>query len=139
MTIPTNRMSYQDIYEMYDKAGDDPLGIRVPFTSRELATTYRTRMHKARVIDRDENRRVYERGHPMHGQSAYDKYQISIRQGDDDTWFVYIEPRDKYVAKDDVEFLSEVEGEEDGDSSAKNSAGSDEGVVAPGTRIRGGD
>lgn len=107
MTIPTNRMSYHDVYEKFDLAMEDPKGIRIPFDTRGEAQHYQMRMHNARSVDRRENAKMYERGHPLHGQSSYDVLQVRIRQGEDETWFVYIEPKDKYIGE--VEMLSEIE------------------------------
>lgn len=109
MTIPTNRMSYADIYDRYDLALEDPKGIRIPFDTEEEAMHYRMRLHNARAIDRKENAKLYAKGEPLHGQSAYDVLQVRIREGEDGTWFVYIEPKDKYIGE--VERLSEIEGE----------------------------
>jgi hypothetical protein len=111
MSIPQNRMSYADIYEVFDKALADPLGIRIPFGSNAEAMTYRMRLHTGRAVDRRENAKLYEKGHQMHGQSVYDTLQCVIRQGEDGTHFVYIEPRDKNVSLDEIESLSEIEGE----------------------------
>lgn len=111
MTIPSNRMSYQDVYEKYDLAREDPKGIRIPFATRGEAQFYQMRLHTARSIDRRENAKMYNEDHPLHGQSAYDTLQVRIRQGEDGTYFVYIEPKDKYI--EGVEMLSEVEGEAD--------------------------
>ena len=110
MTIPNNRMSYQDIYEKFDLALEDPKGIRIPFTTHGEAMHYQMRMHYARKIDRKENAKMYDEGHPLHGQSSYDVLQVRIRLGEDGTHFVYVEPRDKYAGE--VEHLSEVEAED---------------------------
>ena len=107
MTIPTNRMSYADVYEKYDEAMEDPKGIRIPFDTRGEAQHYQMRMHNARAVDRRENKQIYAPGEPLYGQSTYDKLQVRLRQGEDGTWFVYIEPKDKFIGV--AERLSEVE------------------------------
>ena len=108
MTIPTNRMSYADVYEKYDEAMEDPKGIRIPFDTRGEAQHYQMRMHNARSVDRRENAKMYERGHPLHGQSSYDILQLRILgPADDGSWFVYIEPKDKFIQA--IEPLSEIE------------------------------
>ena len=108
MTIPQNRMSYQDIYEKFDLALEDPKGIRIPFDTYGEAQHYQMRMHSARSVDRRENAKMHDEGHQLHGQSVYDVLQVRIRKGEDGTHFVYVEPKDKYVGE--VEHLSEVEG-----------------------------
>ena len=107
MTIPTNRMSYADVYEKFDEAKDDPKGIRIPFDTRAEAMHYQMRMHNARSVDRRENAKLYDKTHPLHGQSSYDTLQVRIREAEDGTWFVYIEPKDKFIGQ--VERLSEIE------------------------------
>lgn len=118
MTIPTNRMSYIDCFEVWDRALEDPKGIRVPFETREAAKHFQMRMHNARAVDRRENRSIYEKGHQMHGQSTYDPYQVIIREGEDGTYFLYLEPRDKHIAIDQIESLSELEAEDVEDEKA---------------------
>lgn len=115
MPIASNRMSYTDCYEILDKAGNDPKGIRVPFDSRREARHYQMRLHNSRAVDRRENKSLYQPGDPLYGQSAYDVYSIRMREGDDGTWFVYIEPKDKYINATMVESLSEIEGEDEVD------------------------
>jgi hypothetical protein len=113
MTIPTNRMSYADIYPVYDKALEDPKGIRIPFDTRAEAQHYQMRLHNARSVDRRENAKIYpDKGHKMHGQSVYDVLQVRIKQGEDGTHFIYIEPKDKYINLDEMESLSEIETDE---------------------------
>jgi hypothetical protein len=112
MPIPTNRMSYKDIYEVYDAALEDPKGIRLAFDDASAARNYQMRMHNARAIDRRENSKTYEPGDPMHGQSAYDVLQVRIRHGEDGTIFLYVEPKDKNAPE--IELLSEIEAEENG-------------------------
>lgn len=111
MTIPTNRMSYVDVYEKFDEAKDDPKGIRIPFDTKAEAMHYQMRMHNARSVDRRENAKMYpDRTHQLHGQSAYDVLQVRLREGADGTWFVYVEPKDKFIGE--AERLSEIEADE---------------------------
>jgi hypothetical protein len=114
MPSPTNRLSYQDIYDVYDQALTDPKGIRLAFPNREAARNYQMRMHKARSLDREENAIAYPKGDPMHGQSPYDVLQVRIREqndGEGDEVFLYIEPRDKL--RPVIESLSEIEAEDE--------------------------
>jgi hypothetical protein len=110
MPIPTNRMSYKDIYEVYEKALEDPKGIRLAFDTTGDARNYQMRMHNARAIDRRENAKTYPLGDPMHGQSTYDVLQVRIRHGEDGSTFLYVEPKDKGAPE--IESLSEIEAEE---------------------------
>lgn len=115
MTIPQNRGAYRDIYEILDKSLEDPRGIRLPFNTNADAKTQQMRFNMARVIDRRDNARVYDKDNPMHGQSVYDGLSFRIVMVEDEnsptglTFFLYIEPRDKNMPE--VELLSEIEGE----------------------------
>lgn len=113
MPIATNRMSYTDCYEMFEKAMADPKGIRLFFPNRKEARHYQMRLHNSRAVDRRENKLLHpDPGHKLHGQSAYDVYSIRMREGEDGSWFVYIEPKNKFINEDIVESLSDVEGDE---------------------------
>jgi hypothetical protein len=114
MSLPTNRMSYAGIYEVYDKALEDPKGIRLPFNSEKEAMYFRMRMHQARAIDRKENSQIYPPGEPLHGQSQYDLLSIRLIGPIEDpasptgeTTFLYIERRENIVPE--VESLSEID------------------------------
>lgn len=104
MTLPTHRVSYQVEYDILDKALADEVGARIRMPSIEAATHLRARIHQARKIDRVENREVYEEGHPMHGQSQYDKLVCRLRQTEGNV-YLYIEQRN--AESFEVEPLSE--------------------------------
>lgn len=55
-----------------DQAVADPKGVRVRVESEPAGIYLRMRLHQARTIDRDDNRKTYEAGHPMYGRSPYD-------------------------------------------------------------------
>lgn len=107
MSSPTNRMAYIDIYELFDKALDDPEGLRIPLDSEGEAKYLQLRFHQARAIDRRDNLNVYTSGHPLHGASSYDRLQVSIKRGDDGSYFVYVQHRAKALPYG-VEMLSEL-------------------------------
>lgn len=110
MTLPKNRLAYDDVYKKFELALEDPKGIRIPFKSYSEAKYYMMRMHMARQVEREENTKIYEPGDDMYGQCAYDIFQCSLREGEDGTWFVYVEPRGKDSGE--IERLSEVENDE---------------------------
>lgn len=117
MSLPSTRLSYQDVYDILDKATTDPRGIRLPFGSREEAVHFRMRVNAARSVDRRDNRSIYSPDDPMYGQSIYDKLVIRIREGEDGTSFIYIEPRAKFVNTAEIEYLSDIEGDDNGNTS----------------------
>lgn len=114
MTVPKNRMSYADIYKVYDQALADPMGVRVPFNNRAEAQHYQLRMHQARAIDRKDNKELYPEGHALHNNSAYDVLQVRLREAEDGSWFVYVEHKERLVAE--VESLSKLEAEDEANS-----------------------
>lgn len=92
MTLPTHRVAYEVEYGILDKALANEIGARIRMPSHESANHLRARIHQARKIDRVENRDAYDEGHPMHGQSVYDKLVCRIRQKEERV-YLYIEQR----------------------------------------------
>lgn len=86
MTVSTSRLAYEDAYAVMMAALEDPRGVRVRMASVDAATHFRLRCHQARKIDRQENAITYERPHPMHGVSPYDKLVLRIVTDDDGVW-----------------------------------------------------
>lgn len=104
MTLPTHRVSYQVEYDLLDKALNDELGARIRMASVEAALHLRARIHQARKIDRKENREAYDEGHPMHGQSIYDKLVCRVKQSEGHV-YLYLEQRN--AESFEVEILSD--------------------------------
>src|SRR5882672_4516412 len=82
MVTSTSRLAYSDCFDLMDKAIADPKGIKVKFAQGEDAWHFRIRLHTARKIDRNDNRDIYDQGHPMHGRSVYDQLTMRIRLED---------------------------------------------------------
>ena len=96
MSNPTSRVAYAKYYEVFDKALAAEKGIRLAFPSQSAALAFQGRMHQARTIDRNDNKKVYEPGHKMHGCSAYDVVSVSRpRMDTEGEWWLYIEPNDR--------------------------------------------
>ncbi len=110
MTAPTTRLSYGDAFDAFDRAKDDPKGIRLRFSDFAAAATFRSRLHNARSVDRRDNTTIYELGDALYGRSVYDPLIVRIRQDEESLWWVYIEHTsiDKMV----VESLSEEDAAE---------------------------
>ncbi len=92
MSLSTSRLAYSDIFEILEKALENPRGIRLSFPTLNYATHYRMRLNQARSIDRSENLDLYPEGEPLHGRSVYDGLTTSIVK-DDTTWWLYIKPQ----------------------------------------------
>lgn len=106
MTLPDSLLAYDKETDLFDKAIEDGLGIRIRVKSTDEAMTLRARLHQARVLDRKQNKRLYEAGHRMHGHSIYDPFICQIR-ADGDKTYLYITKVS--VSEDRVEGLSGVE------------------------------
>ena len=111
MTISNSPLSYTDCYEALDRALEDDRGVRVGVESLKSAQFLRMRLNQARAINRDENQRTYEPGHPLHGRSEYDRLMVRIKERGEKT-YVYIEQVGNFSRI--IESLSEVEPTEEG-------------------------
>ena len=90
MSISNSRLSYEDCYKIMDAALEDKIGARVKMADNDAAVFLRMRIHTARSIDRRDNTKVFEEGHPLYGRSPYDKLVTRIRKIDEDIW-IYVE------------------------------------------------
>jgi hypothetical protein len=106
MSASTSRLSYGDAESVLDSALEDDKGIRIPFQDKGSAMSFRLRLHKFRQIDRDDNARTFEKGHPLYGRSTYDVIRVRVVNLDD-VWYLYIEPIND-AGKLRIERLSEV-------------------------------
>lgn len=106
MSISTSRGAYQDCRDLFEKADEDPRGCRVFIGPEGQARFFIMRMHQARQIDRNDNRQMYEFGHPMHNASPWDKFKCSKREDNDGKWWVYVEKVELNLGA--VENLSEL-------------------------------
>src|SRR6266702_8822129 len=92
MPTSTSRLAYGDCYDLLDKAVEDAKGMRVRFSTFAGAQAFRMRMYAARSVDREDNKGIYPKDHPMHGRSPYDVLLMSVRRvsydspEDDSTW-----------------------------------------------------
>ena len=106
MSSSTSRLAYADAESVLDAALEDEKGIRIPFQDKSSASQFRVRLHTFRQIDRDDNARTFEKGHPLYGRSTYDVIRVRIVTLDD-LWYLYIEPIND-AGKLKIERLAEV-------------------------------
>lgn len=106
MTLSTSYLSYEDCRDAMNQALDDDKGIRIKVGDIDAATFFRMRLHQARKLDREKNKSVYDRDHPMHGVSEYDRLIIKLRTQNDSV-YVYIEQTG--AINGEVESLSGLE------------------------------
>ena len=86
MAVSTSRLTFSDCFDLLERAINDPKGVRIKFKTYEDAFTFRLRIHKARQLDRGENRDIYEEGHKLYGHSVYDQISCKIRKFDSGAW-----------------------------------------------------
>ena len=95
MSTTKSRLAYTDCFDFMDQAVADSKGIRVCVGAESnLAYTLRFRLNSARQIDRNENAKTYEEGHPLHGRSIYDRLVFRVKEDSDGEWWVYLEIQD---------------------------------------------
>ena len=105
MTHPNSHLAYMAELDAFDRARDDPTGIRIFAGTRSKATTMRHRLHYARRILRNRNKEIYSPGDPLYGASVYDDITCTLREDTAGEWWVYLE-RSPF-AIDKIESLSQ--------------------------------
>ena len=108
MTTSTSRLSYDDCFEVLDRALKTTRGLRIGFAAHGDAHHFRLRLHKARAIDRAENKLMYDEGHQLYGKSIYDSLVARIGQ-EQKKWWLYVKPVN--IADLEIEDLGEEHGE----------------------------
>jgi hypothetical protein len=92
---------FVDAKELLERALASPRGIKIKCTTHGEAIRLAHRLNKARVVDRKNNSRIYEFGHPMYNQSDFDRLIVSVPKWVDENGveqksqaiWVKIEPR----------------------------------------------
>lgn len=91
MTLPKNIGAFPDCLQNFESATCDRIGIRIRFDTAGEAQHHALRLHHFRTLDRAQNRRLYDEGHPMHGRSAFDTLRVQKPVEDTEgSWWVYI-------------------------------------------------
>lgn len=99
MALSESVAAYEDCYEYYETARRTAKGIRVLLENEKQAGILRMRLHQARVLERRESMRLYERNDVKYGKSENDKFRVSMKRAADgeEGWWVYIEPWNQEV------------------------------------------
>lgn len=106
MALSNSILAYQDCQEFFEKAVEDPKGARRPFQTEEQATRWRMRCHQYRKLHREQNSKIYDLGHMLHGRSEYDALSLSLKHSGDGLTWVYAEKH--LLEPGEIEALSEV-------------------------------
>lgn len=110
MSMSTSLLAYSDCIQYLDRALEDNRGIRIRVKDIPSAMYFRLRCNQARKLDRENNAKVYDLDHPMHGRSSYDQLVLKVRKADDNTAWVYIDKVRQVYGE--AEALSELPPEE---------------------------
>lgn len=90
MSLSGSKFAYEDCFDILNTALERTQGCRLAQPSESACNMLRMRIHQARKLERDDNAKTFERGHPMHGRSVFDKLIVRIRN-EDEVWYVYVE------------------------------------------------
>jgi hypothetical protein len=86
MSLPSSLLSYEPQLQFMDIALDEERGARMFFTKESSAEHFRMRCNYARVLHREENKKIHEEGMPLHGKSEYDVLVFTIKTSPDGFW-----------------------------------------------------
>lgn len=107
MTLSNSLSAYRDCRELFEQAAEDTAGCRASIPNYNAGVHLRMRMNYFRKLDRRANAEIYEHGHPLHGASAFDEFDISIKEDTEGAWWIYVQRRQSMLGV--IEKLSEVE------------------------------
>lgn len=82
--------SYADLLPILDSVVETRVGKRILRISKGSAINMRQRVYQLRLLDRKQNREIYEKGHPQHGTSPYDPISVEINDLGEVGWGVDI-------------------------------------------------
>ena len=92
MALSEATAAYSDCYDLFEKAQNDGKGVRIHLPNRPEAHMLRMRLNQARVLERRESMRIYDRIDPRYGKSENDRFRVTIREAaEGDGYWVYIE------------------------------------------------
>jgi hypothetical protein len=124
VTHSNSRTAYSDCFDLYDRALGTDRGVRYICEFENQAVHFRSRMNKARELDRKINREIYhdQTDHPLFGRSEYDIFTVKVRRDfERDKWMVLVErlvlseTRIEEIPSDEIEEDLEEELENEGD------------------------
>ena len=90
MTRSKSILSYTDVREAFDRAMLNEKGCAITLKDPRAVTRWIARANMFRVLDRQENEKLYETTHSLYGRSAYDV--LKVYKSPDNERMVKIEP-----------------------------------------------
>jgi len=94
VALTNNLCAYEDCFEHYEQARNSVKGIRVLHATKAAASMFRMRLNHARVLERNEAKKLYPPDDPRWGKSENDHLRVMLKPAaeDDGKFWVYIEP-----------------------------------------------
>lgn len=78
MSLSSSLASFEDVRDLLDRALASERGIKTNARTNGEAIHLRQRCYRFRVLDRQNNEKLYEPGHPQHATSPYDGLKIQV-------------------------------------------------------------
>jgi hypothetical protein len=78
MALTDSIAAYEDCFQAFERAAKSKKGIRILFEDKKTANYFRLRMNYARVLQRREAVRMYDRTDPRFGKSEFDKFRLKM-------------------------------------------------------------
>jgi hypothetical protein len=92
MALSDSISAYDDCFELFERAETDGKGARTLLATWSEAHMLRMRMNQARVLERRQSARAFEKTDPRHGKSAFDKWKVTIRESaEKEGYWLYVE------------------------------------------------
>ncbi len=86
MSLPSSLLAYDAQLQFMEMSMDQERGMRMFFLREAEAEHWRMKCNYARVLHRQENKKVHEEGTTLHGKSEYDVLVFTIRTSPDGFW-----------------------------------------------------
>ena len=108
MSLTSQPGAYTDCYTLYERAIESN-GMRVPFPDESSARYFQMRMNQARVIRRNESRRIYPPDNHLYNTSEFDTLKVQVLPDTEGEWWVYVRPHGEWDALSQAEPIPEQE------------------------------
>lgn len=94
MTFSKSLLAFDDLRPHFDRALGSERGIKVVCDNYSQATVLRARFNYFRKLDRQNNGKTYEEGHPLYNRSIYDRLVLRVpKKGAADDNCLFLEKR----------------------------------------------
>lgn len=91
MSLSSNRAAYADCFALLQQALETPRGIIVRCRGESEAHYLRNRLQRARQVDCEANKRIYQPGDYLYNNSEFYALVVKVVQENEEIWQVRIE------------------------------------------------